>query len=391
MQRSTQAVYEHISAWSGEALSERNATKIAVWPWEHLTEFANGWPSADGADLDSEIEPVYLGRLRAVTSLGGGQPGARRRQLADLLLYAPEIVTPADDLAQDWYSEGDEDTTAARAQLRAQLVWLAKIRPLVETGEITFSRRLPGDEWAAFIDGLNANIEQRFRMLDDMSRKDWEAGGWNWPADISDDDLLWVNRSVGVQMGTSLDLVARGAGQALSLQTVEEIAFARVLSGRQLTDGRVATLERLGDFELPDFEAKFSTLLALRSSDAWERWREAVRIGVTVATDVPDTEEGAREASKILLDHVATQLLEVNSDASKSKALTALRRGTKGFVVTALGAASSAVVAGDPSALIAGVAPAIADPGGEYLAQLFPRRKNRAVLDVLLAIHDVVS
>ncbi len=391
MQRSAQALYDHISAWSDERHSEETASKIAEWPWEHLVEFADAWPSPDGADLDSEIEPVYLGRLRAVTSLGGGEPVARRRQLATLLLYAPEIVTPADDLFQGWYIAGDKDTIEARIELRAQLSWLAKIRPLVETGEITFSRRLPGDEWAAFIGGLDPNVEQRFRALDDMSRKDWEAGGWHWPADISDEELLWVNRSVGIQMGTSLELVARGAGQALSLDPVEKTAFARIIGGKQLTDGRVTTLERLGDFALPDFEADLSTLLALRRSDAWEGWREAVRVGVTVATDVPDTDEGAREASKILFDHVATQLLEVNGEATKSKALAAIRRGTKGFIVTGLGAASSAVANGDPSALLAGVAPAIAEPGAEYLAQLFPRRKNRAVLDVLLAIHDVID
>lgn len=391
MQPSVQAVYDHVAAWSGETLTEATASRLASWPWEHLAEFADQWPTPEGRDLDCEIEPVHLGRLRAVTSLGGGQAAARRQKLASLLLYAPEIVTPADDLVQGWYISGDDDTNRARQELQDQLAWLAKIRPLVESGEITFSRRLPGDEWAAFFDNLNPDVQRRFRLLDDMSRTDWEKGGWDWPRAISDEELFWVNRSVAIQLGTSLELVARGAGQAFSLEPVEEIAFARVLGGKRLTDGRVTTLERLGDFALPDFQTDFSTLLALRRSDTWERWREALRVGVTVATDVPDTEDGAREASKILLDHVATQLLEIDGEARKSKVLTAARRGTKGFVVSGLGAVSSAVVTGDPASLVAGVAPAIADPAAEYLAQLFPRRKNRAVLDVLMALHNVVA
>ncbi len=188
-------------------------------------------------------------------------------------------------------------------------------------------------------------------------------------------------------MGTSLELVSRGAGQALSLEPVESIAFDRVLNGRKIGDGRLTALERIGEFEVPDFSFKLEDLIALRNSDDWEEWREALRAGIDMVTNIPADPAGAKEATAILTDHLGHRLLKIDKTSKTSRALSAMKSGSKGFAITGIGAVSATVATGDLSALVAAGPAAIADPVAEYISALVKRRKNRAVLDVLLEFH----
>lgn len=386
MQPSADAVYRYIGQWLGDDLETSNADTASTWPWRHLDAFAEQWPVPSGQDLDAEIPAAAPGELRPVTSLKG-RGALRRRTIAGLLLYAPAIVMPADELVQDWHEPGDRDEHA-RVLLREKLSWLARIRPLVANGTILFSRRLPGDEWSSLIDGLNPALEPRFRALDDMSWDDWNAAGWEWP-EMTSDEMAGINRAVSSVMGTSLELVARGAGQPLALDTVESIAFEHALIGRRLVDGRMTALQRLDKFQVPDFSGSFEQIVALRDSDEWERWREAMRTGIELVTEIPDDQDSAREASAILKDHLAKQLLEIDRASRSSTALSALRSGSKGMAVTALGAASVTALTGDPVAMGSAVLPLVADPVGEYLESKRRRRKHKAVIDVLLEFHSL--
>ncbi|MEI2270242.1 hypothetical protein OHB93_13055 [Microbacterium sp. No. 7] len=386
MQSSARAVYDYVEEWLGEDLTVTNAQLVSSWPWEHLVLLAEQWPTPSGADLDLQIPPVVPGELRPVTAIRA--PGAmRRRTVSSLLLYAPAIVVPADDLVQDWYVDGVRDDEA-RSALRAKLEWLARIRGLLEGGTIVYSRRLPGDEWISLIDGLNPDLQARFRVFDDMSWSDWNDAGWSWPQ-VSPEEMLGINRAVGSVMGTSLELVSRGAGQALSLEPVESIAFDRVLNGRKIGDGRLTALERIGEFEVPDFSLKVEDLMALRNSDDWEDWREALRAGIDMVTNIPADPAGAKEATAILTDHLGRRLFKIDKTSKTSRALSAMRSGSKGFAITGIGAVSATVATGDPTALVAAGPAAIADPVAEYISALVKRRKNRAVLDVLLEFHHM--
>lgn len=386
MQRSAEEVYEYIRSWLGGDLNDVSARAASKWPRDQLVEFGEQWPEVAGADLNSEIASLGDGSLRPITALSG--PSEFRHQtLLSLLLYAPALVVPADDLLPDWYSGAVVDADARRF-LMDKIAWLGKILPLVKDGSLVFSQRQPNDELSALINGFGADVEKRFRFLDDMSRGDWEREGWLWPP-ASDEEFKGFNRAVALSMGTSLELASRGAGQALALETVEEIAFKHVLAGKHITDDRVSTLKRLGEFEVPDFSSDTRLLLSLRGSDEWESWRAALRDGVALVSEIPDSADGAKQASAVLTDHLKKSLFNMNKTTRASPALNAARTGSKGFAVSGIAAATGVAVTGDPSGLLAGAVSGVADAGWEYVQGLFRRRKSYAVLDTVIAFTNL--
>lgn len=386
MQQSARSVYQYIESWLGEELGETTAQAASNWPPEHLVEFAKQWPDTSGPDLDAEIAPVTDGSLRPITALSG--PSLMRHEtVLQLLLYAPALLIPEDDLLQDWYVEDilDED---ARSFLRRKITWLSKIRPLVEEGAIVFSRRQPNDGWSALIDGLDATTENRFRLLDSMTRADWEREGWFWPP-ASAEEFMGFNRAVSAVMGTSLELATRGAGQALALDRVEQISFRHVLSGKRVTDERVTTLQRLAQFKVPTFNQNLDLLLSLRRSDDWERWRTTLSEGVALVSDIRDIEGGARQATAILTDHLKTSLFNLNNATARSPALTAARSGAKGFTLSGLTAVAGFASTGDPAGLLLGAVPVVGDLAWDYINALLRRRKSYALLDTVIAFANL--
>lgn len=387
MQEPARMVYDHIQSWLDEELNEQSATKIAAWPKEQLRAFAKQWPEPPTSAINSEIQPLEPGVLRPITALSG--PAAHRHQtIARLLLYAPAVVLPGNDLLQEWH--GDEvPEEEMRKRIREQIAWLAKARPLVERGDVVFSYRHPDDAWASIIDGMDADGGSRFRLLDDLTREDWSKEGWQWPGGGLSDDVSGFNRAVAAVMGTSLELAGNGVGQPLSLDKVEEIAIGHVLRGRRVGDARMTTLERLGEFEVPDFDSDFNTLLSLRESDEWEAWRSALKEGVDLVHGIPYTENGAVEARGVLTDHLKTSLFRLDRATKRSTALGSARTGSKGFVLSGLSSVVGVAATGDPAGLLAGAVQAIGDPAWDYVRAKLAQRGSYAVLDTVIAFNNL--
>lgn len=389
MQPSVRTLFNYLDSWLDGDLTEERAKQVQNWPFYQLQQFGAQWPEPDGDALEHELRSLSPGELRPIAPLTGGPLTSRGQQLLSMLLYAPTVVVPADDLWASWFDERPMDREA-RHELFLQLKWLGTLRPFIESGAIEFSRSHFGDELASMFDGVsNARTEGRLRLVDDMTREDWAAGGWTWPQEVGNNEIAGINRAVSLILGTSLVLARDQRGQFMALDRVSEIAMTRVLTGRPVQDGRLTTLQRLGQFDLPSFMGDPGLLLRLREDDAFERWREALSSGMAVIGDIEDKPEGRMEATAILADSLQTQLFNLRKAAGESPTMSAARNGSKSFVVGGIGAAVGTAITHDVSGLAGSIVSSAADMGWQYINELRKRRSSYAVLDMTIAFTDL--
>lgn len=389
MQSSVSNIFDFLDLWLDGELNPDGALRAAEWPKDHLLEFSRQWPDPDGAALEAELRDLSPGELRPIVPLSGGAIGVRAQTLLELLLYAPSVVVPADDLRASWSDERPIDE-AARSDLREQIEWLAVLRPFVESGAVEFVRSHVGDELASVFDGIgDERTNHRLRLIDDMTISDWSDGGWNWPEGVEQDDIFGINRAVSLLLGTSLVLATEQKGQFTALDKVSEIAMRRAIGGRRVKDGRVSVLQRLGDFDLPRFVEQPDLLFNLRSDDAFEGWRAALQSALAVVGEIPDTHEGRKEAGGVLADVLQSQLFNVKKATATSTVISAAVRGSKTLAIGGIGAAIGTAMTQDPSGLIGTAASGAADVGWDYVDQIFKRRASYAVLDMTIAFTDL--
>ncbi|WIB36372.1 hypothetical protein [Curtobacterium sp. MCJR17_043] len=251
MQSAVTNIYDFLDVWLDGELNLTGALRAAEWPEEHLLEFSRQWPDPDGDCLEAELRVLSPGEFRPIVPLTGGSIGSRAQTVLELLLYAPAVVVPSGDLHASW-SRGRPMDGAARNDLRRQLEWLAVLRPFIESGAVEFVRGHEGDELASMFDGVgDERTNHRLRLIDDMTMSDWSEAGWNWPQEVSADEMFGLNRAVSLHLGASLVLAAEQKGQFTALDVVSEIAMRRAIGGRRVEDGRVSILRRLGGFRPP--------------------------------------------------------------------------------------------------------------------------------------------
>ncbi|WP_416264393.1 hypothetical protein ACNANV_00505 [Curtobacterium flaccumfaciens pv. flaccumfaciens] len=389
MQSAVTDVFDFLDLWLDGELNPDGARRAAEWPADHLLAFGRQWPDPDGAALEAELRILSPGELRPIVPLTGGSISSRAQTLLELLLYAPTVVVPADDLRASWSDERPLNETA-RSDLRQQLEWLAVLRPFVESGAVEFVRSHAGDELASLFDGVgDERTNHRLRLIDDMTISDWRAGGWNWPDKVTPDEIFGINRAVSLLLGTSLVLAAEQKGQFTALDKVGEIAMNRAIGGRRVEDGRVSILQRLGDFDLPRFAEQPDLLYRLRGDDAFEEWRAALQSGLAVIGEIPDTPEGRKEAGGVLADVLQSKLFNVKKATTTSTVVTAAVRGSRNLAIGGIGAAIGTALTQDPSGVVGAAASGVADIGWEYVDLIAKRRASYAVLDMTIAFTDL--
>lgn len=374
--------YRDIEEWWGGPLNSELIDLVAGAPWDQLCEAGRHWMRNFDVEGPGQLPEVAAGELRPV--FGRHTSGSTHPQTAArLLLYTDSVVEDAkwlDPFGQVLVRKINQGEQVVRAEVLNRLRWLHAMRPLVEDGAIWFTHKYArGDsEWEEqhiFSPKSAPPLIDRNRSLSDRSVED----------------------RLAIDLLCNIDVAREGSGTCLALSPAEEAAYIRLLDGKVLADNRISHLTALARIHLGDFGYNIESLVTLRkSSDALAEWRTQLRTGLAAVGEVPDTEEGTRQARSILAHELRSSAAKLEKAAKASPAMEAMRSGTRALGLTGLGAAAGAAAAssmGMPLAgAVAGAVTAgtknIAESALTYLAAARERKKASAVWDIVMSFTE---
>lgn len=325
---------------------------------KQLRAFEEQWPTHDidflrgtnlGAVPQGEIRPTF----------GSWWHRDEQSEISlRALLYAHSVIVDEDLLHPLLRLERPYLTGEVQSAMR----WLATAKPLVMDGSILFTSKVRGVH-------PSRSVSVGRRLSEDPVIREATAD---------------VNVSL---ISGNLLLATEGTGTPLALSHGQEVAYGHLLNGHAVDDrvSRLSTLARIG---VPDYRASAALLVNLRQNEAvFADWRGQLLSALSAVSEMPDGDVSAGEAAAVV-----TSALEDATDAltrSAPPALASLAGGTKGFVLTGLGAVAGAALSdGNPTGALVGAG--ITGGGDlvwEYLRAVLERRRARTVRDVILSFH----
>lgn len=367
MQSNVQILLDFIDSWFDEPVSLTSVDRIRSWPKKHVFRMMESWPQ-ELPYLEADIPRLGPGEFRPAFASAPFD--------LSVLLYSPSIAIPSSDFYPRFDAVGIFEEK--RFELMGTILTLAWMRPFLQDGSIVLYGR--AEIMEAFGENWNSRVHlENMFMLDSLTEHDFAECSEPFTTAGGDSGA----RMLAFALAAPLQLARSGMAQPLAASAIESRAYDLIL-GRRLIDGRMTSIRKLIDIQVPSFGLDTREIEDLRSSDLFGRWRIALELGLSGIYDLPDNPESHAEARAMLSDSLALSFEDIQREVSRSVALHAVKTGAKGFSLASLGAAVTGFTTGDiNNALIAGAVSGGANIGWEYLSGLHASRRSKAVWDVL--------
>ena len=415
-------IFAQIETWWGGLLDQDVVRRMTEAPEEHLREFLAfvrtvttsqpiSLPEITGnvlrpaigssyASLDEELS--RSGRAWGPAGLGYRKPRSlyNLERANQLLLYAHEVVVDVSLIeVLDWMFKPDDfedwpepppykrfDGHDRRIWWRQFLERLQALRPLIDSGIV-------------FLNPDPTVFADKSGVLDPVLTPEW--------ADLAREafnELIFPPRPKDFEVGTDemymaweyrighllkyLE-IAKGNRAHILLESDRDKSVMGTLMQPQAAVRRVELLRNVAQMRIPRIEAGTREVVNLRLHDsAFVEWRQ--HLGNVLAV-VNDTQiDGSQDRMRrIVAGELKEGLAKVYSRAKRSPALDAMLGGVRGFAVTGVSASAAGAMTGNPwVAAVTGSAGKSLDAGLSYLQAKIQRRKDKLVLDVMLALES---
>jgi hypothetical protein len=384
-------IYGMIREFWGENLGQRLIERIVAAPADHIQAFR--WETLRTAYAPLRGLPeLQRGRLRPVFAVNAADEILNRGEdkirsaVPVLLLFAHEVVM--DPLSLDVASYNTNER-------RAVLEWLLQVKPLYDDGAIHFkpvtsSKRHPSRSLAYRDPELIARVvalRDPF-VADFVSRY---AGHYRGdPKEVEFEIVSLLLRDATSHF--DFHRLYGSRAHKLVRTAAEQVILKRVLGDvSPYVDTRELTLSSLMHLAVPAFKPDVRSLVAVRrSGEAFAEWRLSLGNAVN-RLDLASIQDTSRLAEIIenLRGELAPLAERVEKASRRSPALAALRTGTKGFALSAIAAGAGLSIGGSPvSALVGAGATKTVEGAIEYFKAREARRKDKAVLDLVLSFSS---
>lgn len=369
---------DFIESWWGEPL--RPALVQSIWTAgaADLRSFGNDLLAAQGTlDLFGRAHPMAPGELRPVIAAARGTRG--QQMVLRVLLYADSAITDAWNYTA-LFSEETYRKQPDRTNILHALEDLLTIRPLLDEGSLFIS----------------LNLESRGRH---------PSKQMFWRHLTSDDELeqlleaALVGRGMSVQneivnIGatvTAVQHVLEGEGTLFARNEVEEYVVSSMLNHmRGGVDKRSDVIRSLAALNVPRLETDVPSLVSLRQSDLFGRWRSDLThaLSEVVALNSYATEANLRAGARIVHHELELATRDLEREITASHTLSQFRTRAVPFVVGVVSTGLAGVLAGSPTlGIVSGAASAALVPALEWFRSRGSERREAAEA---MNIRDIV-
>lgn len=366
----TEREFFHLTEeWWGEAFSPKLVTSISTAPKSHLVAYIESMEDQIGFD-DS---PVPKGAIRPALGVSQRDPTAevQVQTALQLLLYSHEVVLEPRVLRPLDAGYGQRKLLATRLNL------MLRLRPLIEDGTIRCQIVQSRGRHPAF-EELRLQILSRTDHLEEVIPLDENGAILDYRSFV--DNAGAIFGGMALSKANLAQPLARTSLDAHLLRGFLDVGFK---------DRRQSTLALLAGMHLPSMSGQIENIVRLRqSSEAFAEWRSHLSAALGTV-DTMGSDVSIEDAKQIVVHELREGIAGIDRSVKSSPALAAMKGGLVGFSVSAVSAATTGIITGNPwNALAAGVAGKVADSTVSYFKALRARRPQKLILDLALSFMD---
>ena len=383
----------HIEDWWGDDLTAGLAARISEAPTDHLCAFGDTLDLGISQRIDTQISPGLLRPLSApARTVLRDSPEKQISDALRVLLYSHEVAIGSDFIEPIYWLSKPNINSKLRERLQRGIRLLSSIRPLIDDGILHITPVVSQSRHPALSGRMHESLDnpsvaeitaELAKLYEDYPRDN--------PSPLSKGEQIGVMVDFFGTLNYACYLAERRLATPLSTNSIEARALDSLL-GRKLTDGRFSKLDTLVRLPVPNFKQGSDLLVSLRRDEAaFGSWRVNLDRALQQVEAMTDSDD-LSDAAAIVKSELEMANAEVGKALGKSPLLQASTTGITKFGLSALSAATTGIMTGNPwVALASGGVVQVADTAKSYLETLRSRRSGRLTLDLIAQFDTTAS